>query len=157
MPVSRRRFLESVLFASVVAPVKSITLIEGQGDSSLVANANVATFKPRIGDTFWLHLEPATPVQLTLLSVTPYTYPAPVPTPQRGVLLIPPPCGWIRYLKRTTSFELHFHAVNGAEGIKQGTYLLENNTLGRFELFLIPMGNESYRTFSAVINHLPAY
>lgn len=155
MPVSRRRFIGAVVLASAAVPLKAVTLTEGQGDPLLVANATAAMFKPLIGDTFWLHLEPASPVQLTLLSVTPFKLP-PLPTPKRGVKLVPPPGGFARVMKQTSSFELHFRAVSGGGGLNQGTYLLENSKLGRFELFMIPMGNAGIRTFSAVINHLPA-
>jgi uncharacterized protein DUF6916 len=54
-------------------------------------------------------------------------------------------------------FSLRFRAAAGQSSLQQGTYLLSGPSLGRFGLFLVPMGDDGAGpSYEAVINRLAA-
>jgi len=88
------------------------------------------TFAARLGETFIVHPESGDPVTLVLTEVSRASEPVERP------------------------FTLLFHAPDGAV-LTQRTYEVENAAMGRFDLFLVPVGPDPetrWLRYEAVFN-----
>ena len=93
-----------------------------------------ATFTPYIDTVFRIYVDASTVVVTTLVSVDDIG-----PVPDTNVV-------------GRECFVLKFR---GTETLRQNTYRIEHQTLGRFELFLVPAGkNKKGVYYQAVINRL---
>ena len=95
-----------------------------------------ATFAPYVNTVFRIHPDTSKILKTTLVSVGDI---GPVPD------------------KSVTGRECFVLRFRGSESLPQNTYRIEHDTLGRFELFLVPAGkNKRVRYYHAVINRLNA-
>jgi len=89
----------------------------------MLENLTLATFSPLVGETFRLHVPPAHVLDLVLVEATPIVAESPAHAANR----------------RKTPFTLIF---NGPPHVvaSQHMYPIEHETLGRYELFVVPIG-----------------
>ena len=153
MVVSRRGFIRRGSFLVVAAAVSlgSADRVFGRNSNSINSspttndlsaqdnpaaefNYSKATFLPYLNTIFRIHVSSSKIITTTLVSVADS---GPVPDkPQPG----------------RECFELKFR---GTEALKQNTYRIEHQTLGSFELFLVPAGTKQKNVYHlAVINRL---
>ncbi|HLJ50889.1 MAG TPA: hypothetical protein VKU01_32990 [Bryobacteraceae bacterium] len=152
MAVSRRYVirLSQALLAGIVGSQEMFgaegesTSGWGSGRSSLFSRG---TFTPLVNGGFAVRLQSGGTTWLTLLAVEDRTWKPPAYQP---AMVIP------SYLKLTAPRQLDTFALRfsgSGEPLPQGTYVLDNPSTGRFELFLVPSQSSTY---TAIINRLPA-
>lgn len=92
----------------------------------------LATYVPLVGSTFRIHRPAASPLQVELVSATRL------------------------HSEIGESFSLVFRGNANAK-LGQETYTIEHGSLGRFPLFLVPVGSASKgRDFQAIVNRIPS-
>lgn len=152
MVVSRRGFIKrgSLLVLAAGASLSSADRIFGRdadfeypastqadlpkGNKPAPFNFTKATFAPYVDTVFRIHPDSSKPLKTTLVSVGDIG-----PVPDRKVV-------------GRECFVLRFR---GTETLRQNTYRIEHDVLGRFELFLVPSGkNRKGFYYQAVINRL---
>ena len=161
MALSRRQFvgLGGLVIASAFAPLEAASKSGAAGSPSFDAALEVPlqymdaqTFVPLVGQRFLAHTNAARPVMLTLTAVEEMQ--APVHTVGihhfgfggRAASLAPSG-------PQTTTFALRFRGQPG-KYLGQGTYTIENGTLGNFLLFLVPAARGMRTpTCTAIISH----
>jgi hypothetical protein len=118
-------------------------------DSTVLIGLSAASFRPWIGSRFGL--VDRSGGYLVLLSVDEQVEAAAIV----GARVV----GQTALNKQpsyTASFALRFRIVGIAGQLKQETYLLTHNGLGRFPLFLVPSGDPAKHTCSAQFSAPPA-
>jgi hypothetical protein len=113
-------------------------------DSTVLIGLSAASFRPWIGSRFGL--VDYSSGYLELLSVDEQAEPTALP----GAV-----GGRSKHADYTVSFALRFNIVGIAGQLKQDTYLLSHNGLGRFPLFLVPSNDAATRTCSAQFSAPP--
>lgn len=157
MTVSRRRFLRNSAFtvaACTVQPLYAWTGNKPPVDGSAFTHtpsAHVVTrqaWERLVGADF--EVTPASgkgsPVWLRLLAVDDLPALEPVNTGMMAVKPKPPTT-----VVSTTGFMVSFSGGSGP--LSQGSYLFEHESLGKFELFIVP-GAPGLDTYTAVFNRL---
>jgi len=108
--------------------------LSAQNNPAAEFNYSKATFLPHLNTTFRIHVSSTKIITTTLVSVDDS---GPVPDKQQP---------------GRECFELKFR---GTEALKQNTYRIEHQTLGSFELFIVPAGTKLKNFYYvAVINRL---
>ena len=152
MVVSRRGFMKkgSLLAVATAASLGSAgsvlgldntTELLGVKQDNLTTNSGnaafsltKATFTPYVNTVFRIYPDTSKTVKTTLVSVADI---GPMPDKNRA---------------GRECFVLNFR---GSEPLRQSTYRIEHDVLGRFDLFLVPVGkNRKGRYYQAVINRL---
>ena len=161
MALSRRQFvgLGGLVVASAFAPLEAASKSGAAGSPSFDAALevplqymNAETFVPLVGQRFLVTTNAARPVILTLTAVEEIKAPVQTAAIQHfgfgGRAASVAPSGL-----QTTTFALRFRGLPG-KYLDQGTYTLENGTLGKFLLFLVP-AKRGMRTptCTAIISH----
>ena len=136
MSRSRREFLKRGMFGALAAGV-SLTFTEkafGMGTTT-AAGLNMASFKSQLGTSFLINHQ-ASKVKFTLVGLTSFASRKETAAGKEGFSLL------FRGPKETT--------------LKQGTYLIEQEELGRFSFLIVPVGTKDTRVphYEAVINRL---
>lgn len=108
--------------------------LQSTNDNPAPFNYSKATFVPHVNTLFRIHVNSSKVLETTLISIADI---GPVPdTAEAG----------------RECFVLTFR---GAETLRQNTYRIEHQTLGQFELFLVPAGKNKKGVYcQAVINRL---
>jgi hypothetical protein len=155
MVVSRRGFLKqgSLLVLAAGASLSSAGRIFGRdtefefpgstqddlppkGNKPAPINFTKATFAPYVDTVFRIYPDSSKALKTTLVSVGDI---GPVPE------------------KKAAGRECFVLRFRGTETLRQKTYRIEHEVLGRFELFLVPAGrNKKVVYYQAVINRLNA-
>ena len=155
MVVSRRGFIKrgSLLVLAAGASLSSADRIFGRdagfeypgstqddlppkGNKPAPFNFTKATFAPYVDTVFRIYPDSSKAVKTTLVSVGDI---GPVPD------------------KKAADRECFVLRFRGTETLRQNTYKIEHEVLGRFELFLVPAGkNKKSVYYQAVINRLNA-
>jgi hypothetical protein len=150
MSLTRRRFIETAslsLLASAVLPAALASQKDQTFNSdglALLDSVSTQTFEPYIGERFQVS---GAYVSLILLSVTAAPGPSQATKPPM-VGRLPKPSQ-----QALTGFSLRFRG--SGTSLKQGTYKLENPSLGSIPLFLVPSGpGVSPPRYTAVFNLL---
>jgi hypothetical protein len=119
-------------------------------DATVLIGLSAESFRPWIGSRFGL--VDRSGGYLVLLSVDEQVQPAAMVGGRRvvGQTALSKPASY------TVSFALHFKIVGIAGQLKQDTYLLTHNGLGRFPLFLVASGDPATHTCSAQFSAPPA-
>ena len=159
MTVSRRRFLRNSAFtvaACTVQPLYAWTGNKPPVDGSAFTHTPSAHVVSRqawerlVGSDF--EVTPAsgkgTPVWLRLLAVDDLPPVEPVNT---GIMAVKPKAATT--VVSTTGFMLSFSGGSAGAPLSQGSYLFEHESLGKFELFIVP-GGPGLDTYTAVFNRL---
>jgi len=140
MVVSRRGFLKrgSLLVVAAGVSLGSANAIFGPVtdptlDDSASFNYAKATFLPYLNTVFSIYVSSTKMLVATLVSIDDVG-----PVPDKAVT-------------GRESFVLKFR---GTEALKQNTYKIEHQTLGSFELFLVPGKDKKNIYYLAVINRL---
>jgi len=140
MVVSRRGFLKrgSLLVVAAGVSLGSANAIFGHVtdptlDDSTSFNYAKATFLPYLNTVFSIYVSSTKMLVATLVSIDDVG-----PVPDKAVT-------------GRESFVLKFR---GTEALKQNTYKIEHQTLGSFELFLVPGKDKKNIYYLAVINRL---
>jgi hypothetical protein len=138
---TRRRFLHDsslLAVASLMAPASAQAGMVRTRPRSL-DQLRFETFASNVGSTFWVLSEPGSATALELVSAkqTP-----PGGTGQMGALD-----------GLNEKFSLVFRGLS-SQLREQHTYLFEHGTIGRFEMFIVPIGagNVGYQLYEAIFN-----
>ncbi len=142
MATSRRNFLKTgtlgVICAGVPAALASSVAGEpiippeiSESDEDALVTLTQDAFAPHINSTFFVYSNHRK-VSLRLRSITDLKAKSPHPTRIAG----------------KESFSLLFQ---GSRSLPQETYVLEHGKLGRFSLFLVPVGKQSQKHHEAII------
>jgi hypothetical protein len=139
---TRRRFLrDSSLFAVAAAlvPAGGLAAPVGGGVTSL-DQLHFGAFAANVGSTFWV-LQDQGPATGLLLAQA-----MPSPPPANALQAAAPDA-------RNEKFSLLFHGLTG-QPLAQDTYLFDQAALGRFAMFIVPIGcrNAGYLLYEAVFN-----
>lgn len=118
-------------------------------DATVLIGLSAASFKPWIGSRFGL--VDYSSAHLVLTNVDEQAHSAAIAAPP--VIGHPAHSREINY---TVSFSLRFQIIGMARQLRQDTYLLSHNGLGRFPLFLVPSGDSASSTCSAQFSAPPA-
>jgi hypothetical protein len=150
MDASRRSFLVAgqTLLALAAMPVKFFGAAASSfawSKAAQLALLTRETFLPLLNSSFAVRSGLLTTTWLSLLSVEDMNQKPPAPAIPMAVQpsaakTVPP---------KVDTFALRFHLIG--EPLRQGTYELEHDSLGRFPLFIVPSGTATY---VAVISHL---
>jgi len=153
MAVSRRGFMKQGSLLAVAAAA-SLTSVEralgldntaeqlgviqdnltGKSGKTSPLSLTKATFAPYVNTVFRIYPDTSKTLKTTLVSVADIG-----PIPDKTVV-------------GRECFALNFR---GSEPLRQNTYRIEHDALGRLDLFLVPMGkNKRGRYYQAVINRL---
>lgn len=89
----------------------------------MLDNLTLATFAPHVGETFRLHVPPSHTLDLVLVEATPIVAESPRHAANR----------------RDIPFSLIFQGPPSVYA-QQHIYALEHETIGRHELFIVPLG-----------------
>lgn len=148
MSTSRRSFLKSgtigllcagipAAFAKVV--VGAPTAVGGlpEGNAKTLFNLTKDTFTPHLNTTFRIRTG-LVPFDLKLTKITDLKAISKIPARIAG----------------KESFSLLFVGPSNAACLTQDTYILEHAALGRFSLFLVPVGESTNRHHEAIIIRL---
>jgi hypothetical protein len=155
MVVSRRGFMKrgSLLVLAVGVSLGSADRIFGRdadreypsptqdalppkGSNPTPFNFTKATFAPYVDSVFRIYPDSSRPLETTLVSVDDI---GPVPD------------------KRQAGRECFVLRFRGTESLRQNTYRIEHEVLGRFDLFLVPAGKSKKGVYyQAIINRLNA-
>jgi hypothetical protein len=143
MDASRRNFLVAgqTLLALAAMPINFFGAVASSIFSSQAAKLALLTretFLPLVNSKFAVRSGMLTTAWLTLLSVEDMNQKAPavaipMAVPPKTARTAPP---------QIDTFALHFDLVG--ETLRQGTYELEHDALGRFPLFIVPSGTAKY-------------
>lgn len=148
MIFSRRGFIVAgqALLASAALPLR---VLGAAGSTfSKVANLNLLTranFLPLINSSFSVTSSSLPTAWFTLLSVEDMNPKAPSKTPTMAVM----PKKLKSPVPQTETYALHFYATG--DQLPQGTYEFQHPLLGKFPLFIVPSGTNTY---AAVVSHL---
>ncbi len=157
MSLTRRRFIQtaslSVLASAACPAAFAQSKIEPKDDLfspehlTVFNGVSQQTFESLIGESFAVSDAGRSLGSLTLLSVA-ATTPAPDATKLPMVVRLPKPSQ-----ESLTGFSLRFQGSGAA--LEQGTYTLEQGTLGSFPLFIVPAGSGvKPPTYTAIFNLL---
>jgi hypothetical protein len=138
MSSSRREFLKRGTLMALVAGVPLGIAEKTLGmstKSSAATGLNLESFESQLGTNFLINHE-AAKVQVRLVHVTNFASAKQNKAGQEGFSLL------FRGPKETT--------------LKQGTYLIEHEELGKFSFLVVPVGTKDTRAphYEAVVNHL---
>jgi len=153
MAVSRRGFMKqgsllAVAAAASLASVERVLGLDNSAEQLSVKQDNLtrkslkssslsltkATFAPYVNTVFRIYPDTSKTVKTTLVSVADI---GPVSD------------------KNIAGRECFVLSFRGSEPLRQSTYRIEHDALGRFDLFLVPVGkNRNGRYYQAVINRL---
>ena len=147
MATSRRKFLKSgtmgLLFAGVPAVLAKVvvgrTSAAGGFPKSIKGQIDFTkdTFTPYLNTTFRIKTSSAA-VKVKLSKITDL----------KAISKTPP------RIAGRESFSLLFVGSGKTTGLTQETYALEHEALGRFSLFLVPIGKSESRNYEAIIIRL---
>jgi hypothetical protein len=156
MKNDRRNFLKITSLSAAASAVmpKGFALTAHRtpaalSDSTVLIGLSAASFRPWIGSRFGL--VDRSSGYLVLLSVDEQVE----PVAMVGAARVVGQTGLRKQANHTVSFALHFKIVGISNQLKQETYLLTHNGLGRFPLFLVPSGDPATRTCSAQFSAPP--
>jgi Domain of unknown function (DUF6916) len=162
MPISRRRFVHSatlsVLAGAALRPAWSQMGLDLStatfGSENLVAfnGLSMQTFQALKGEAFTVSSGDQALGSMTLLSVTEYVLPTPSTVKNRPIVLVRQP---LRPAQSLSGFSVQFQRSGAA--LPQGTYTLQNDSIGSLPLLLVPSSaGTSPTTYTAVFNFLVA-
>ena len=147
MSISRRKFLKTgtIAAATVGLPLKGLATetLEGNAMSSALPNAirseasrlNSAAFKRCINTTFRAHV-PGADAQLLKLVKVSFWHPEPVTTTDRECFS-------------------NFFTGPTRNQLIQGAYIVEHESLGKFQMFVVPIGKKDGEfVYEALFNRL---
>lgn len=156
MKNDRRNFLKIASLSAVATSflprgfaLTAQRAVAASADATVLLGLSAASFKPWIGSRFGL--VDYSNAHLVLTSVNEQLHSAPVATTPRA--------GQPAASKQpmyTLGFSLRFQINGLSHPLKQDTYLLSHNGLGRFPLFLVPSGKSALSTCSAQFSAPPA-
>lgn len=163
MSVSRRKLLQNTALVAVACAASPVSIwaaknrnnstnnsSPNQEESAALQNLDRAKFAAAVGSGFKVTPTSGksdTVVWLRLLAVE--DLPALVPV-NTGAMAVAPPKQKSAAVE-TIGFMLTFLGTL-PKPLPQGTYIFEHSGLGRFSLFIVPHGQQTY---TAVINRLP--
>jgi hypothetical protein len=137
MSSSRREFLKKGSLMALVAgiPGTFAQMASGMGITTSATGLDLESFESQLGTNFLINHE-AAKVKVKLVHVTNFASPKQAEAGKEGFSLL------FRGPKETT--------------LKQGTYLIEHQELGRFSFLIVPVGTKDTRAphYEAVINRL---
>ena len=142
METSRRNFLKTgtmgLVFAGVPAVLAKVAVGSPIATGAVLAGNTFSftrdTFTPHMNTTFRIKTG-AGAVNISLTKITDLK--AISKTPAR--------------IAGKESFSLLFDGLNRAQFLTQDTYVVEHKALGRFSLFLVPVGKSANRQYEAII------
>ena len=148
MSISRRKFLRTGTVAAVTAglPLKALAdqaMKAGAESSSLLPNAirseasrlNSAAFKSCLNTKFRVHQRSADAQLLKLIEVT-HWHPRPSKATDRECFS-------------------NFFTGSTRDRLRQGTYTVEHESLGKFQMFVVPIGKKDGEfRYEALFNRL---
>ena len=138
MSSSRREFLKkgSLMALAAGVPMSFTGIASGMGTTPpTAAGLNLESFESQLGTNFLINQQ-ATKVQVKLVHVTNFASAKQTDAGKEGFSLV------FRGSKETA--------------LKQGTYLIEHEKLGKFSFLVVPVGTKDTRAphYEAVINRL---
>lgn len=138
MSSSRREFLKRGTFMALAAgvPLTFTEIVSGMGTTTSAASGlDLESFESQLGTSFLINDE-AAKVNVKLVHVTNFASAKQMAAGKEGFSLL------FRGPKETT--------------LKQGTYLIEHQALGKFSFLVVPVGTKDTRAphYEAVINRL---
>jgi len=137
MSSSRREFLKKGSLMALVAgiPVTFTKVVSGMGTTTSAAGLNLESFESQLGTNFVINHETAK-VKVRLVHVTNFASTKQIEAGKEG-------------------FSLLFRGSKEAT-LKQSTYLIEHEELGKFSFLVVPVGTKDTRAphYEAVINRL---
>jgi hypothetical protein len=138
MSSSRRDFLKrgSLMALAAGVPLTFTKMASGMGTTTSAATGlDLESFESQLGTSFLISQE-AAKVQVKLVHVTNFASAKQIEAGKEGFSLL------FRGPKETT--------------LKQGTYLIEHEKLGKFSFLIVPVGTKDTRAphYEAVINRL---
>jgi hypothetical protein len=162
MPISRRRFVHSATLSVLAGAAlrsawaqKEVDLSRATfGPENLVAfnGLSMQAFQALKGETFAVSSGDRDLGSMTLLSVTQYVLPTPAPVKNRVIVLARQP---LRPAQSLSGFAVQF--LGSGAALPQGTYTLQNDSIGSLPLLLVPSSlGTSPTTYTAVFNFLVA-
>jgi hypothetical protein len=143
MATSRRNFLKTGTMCALFAGVPGIVASVAKGNPARVSQRpqggqiqlTRSTFAPFVNTTFRVQAGPLSVVELTLVSAADLKAAAPNPSLTAG----------------TESFSLLFVGSRLSSRLMDGTYNIDHGALGRFSLFMAPVGKPQQRRYEAIV------
>jgi len=138
---TRRRFLRdaSLLSASAALSPGRIWAAPAGSLATFLDQVRFGTFASALGTTFWVLGDRLPAFGIRLVEIR--------PRPPANARQAAAPDAW------NERFSLFFHG-SPSEPLDQDTYVFEHRAIGRFEMFIAPIGagNAGYRRYEAVFN-----
>jgi hypothetical protein len=145
MAVSRRHLL-GFAPAFLAATTTPTAFAQESHAAERTAGLTREGFAKLVNSSFTVQLATGTHAYLVLGSVEDLNRKA---DSDESAMAVPPPRRR-SFTPQTDSFALHFYGAGA--GLSQQTYTVEHDSLGRFELFLVPSGPSSYTaTFNRLV------
>ena len=142
---TRRRFLRDSSFFAAAAALVPASGLAGRlgGRAASLDQVRFGAFAANVGTPFWVLQDQGPAIGLELAEAKPS--PPPVNAPQAAA-----PDAW------NEKFTLRFRGLPG-QPLAQDTYVFEHAVLGRFAMFIVPIGcsNAGYRLYEAIFNRTP--
>jgi hypothetical protein len=146
MATSRRNFLKTGTMWALFAGVPGIVANVAKGKPTRVSprpyNGQIqltrSTFAPFVNTTFRVQTGPLSVVALTLVSAADLKAASPNPSLMAG----------------TESFSLLFVGPRRSSRLMDGIYNIDHRALGRFSLFMAPVGKPQQRHYEAIVTRM---
>src|SRR6266496_6578548 len=138
MATSRRKFLKAGMIFTVFARAPAIlgNVVKDLETISATSNLTRETFARYLNTMFRIRLGKASEISLKLISVGDVKAATTHPEQVRG----------------RENFSLLFEGPPQSFELTQETYAIEHQAMGRFSLFLVPVGKPENRHHEAIIN-----